>query len=167
MRNVRTFWAAILTIALFGNLSAHADTADFSEKGAPQPERDATEKQIDFSSPRPSTSEYVDACLNKIEQNMLNKTLPPDTRGRGEFSFVILSSGKISEIKITRSSGNRALDEAVKHAIYKAGPFDPLPQQEGGVEFISVTREFEYSSPVRNRSHTIAPWLTNRPVLSR
>ena len=54
--------------------------------------------------------------------------LPPDLQGnpQAEFDVVLLPSGDVLSVKLTRTSGNAAYDSAVERAIYKAQPL-PLP----------------------------------------
>jgi TonB family protein len=100
---------------------------------------------------------YMQACLLKVREVMLKKVLPEDMRGHGEISFVVRSTGKLESMEITKSSGNKLLDEIIKHAVYKAGPFDPFSEgmrktdENEPPEFIRITHEFSYRSQVQGR----------------
>lgn len=54
--------------------------------------------------------------------------LPSDLQGnpQAEFDVVLLPSGDVLSVKLSRGSGNAAYDSAVERAIYKAQPL-PLP----------------------------------------
>lgn len=55
---------------------------------------------------------------------------PPDLVGNPEvlFEVVQLPTGEVMSVKMTKSSGNRAYDEVVERAIYKASPL-PRPDR--------------------------------------
>lgn len=50
------------------------------------------------------------------------------TRGRVTVSFRVSSSGRATNIRISRSSGNAKLDQAAKRAVGRASPFGRFPQ---------------------------------------
>ncbi len=78
-----------------------------------------------------ASSRGKDAYSNKIKIKIRgNIVLPPSIQGNPEAIFKVtqLPSGEIIDIKLTRSSGNRALDEAIERAIKKSDPL-PLPDQ--------------------------------------
>ena len=70
---------------------------------------------------------YRAALSGKIRGNIV---LPPSIKGNPEAVFKItqLPSGEIIDVKIIKSSGNKALDEAIERAIRKSDPL-PLPEQ--------------------------------------
>ena len=72
---------------------------------------------------------YMDKIRGKIKGNIV---LPPGIKGNPEgiFDVTQLPTGEIINVKISKSSGNRALDEAIERAIRKSDPL-PLPDQPG------------------------------------
>jgi colicin import membrane protein len=58
--------------------------------------------------------------------------LPPDMVGnpQAEFDVTLMPTGEVLHLKLTRSSGSGAYDNAVERAIYKAQPL-PLPPDPG------------------------------------
>ena len=74
-----------------------------------------------------SDEKYRFALGNRIRNNIV---LPPGIKGNpeGEYRITQLSSGAVIEVRTTKSSGNRALDEAIERAIRKSDPL-PLPDQ--------------------------------------
>ncbi len=68
---------------------------------------------------------YIAALRGKIRGNIV---LPPGIKGNPEAEFKItqLPTGEVIGVKISKSSGNRALDEAIERAIKKSDPL-PLP----------------------------------------
>ena len=72
-----------------------------------------------------------DAYIGKIRDKIRGNTvLPPGIQGNPEAVFKVtqLPSGEIIGIKLSKSSGNKALDEAIERAIKKSDPL-PLPDQ--------------------------------------
>jgi colicin import membrane protein len=57
-------------------------------------------------------------------------TLPPDMSGNPEaiFEVVQLPTGEIIDVKLVKSSGVRAYDDAVQRAILKSSPL-PRPER--------------------------------------
>jgi colicin import membrane protein len=55
---------------------------------------------------------------------------PPDLAGNAEavFDVILLPSYEVLEVKLKRSSGNRAYDDAVQRAILKSSPL-PRPDR--------------------------------------
>jgi colicin import membrane protein len=63
----------------------------------------------------------------KIRSNII---LPPDLAGnpQAEFDVALLPTGEVLSVKLARSSGNRALDDAWERAILKSSPL-PRPSK--------------------------------------
>jgi colicin import membrane protein len=63
----------------------------------------------------------------KIRSNII---LPPDLEGnpQAEFDVALLPTGEVLSVKLARSSGNRALDDAWERAILKSSPL-PRPSK--------------------------------------
>lgn len=74
---------------------------------------------------------YLAIVRNKIRRNM---TYPEDGPGNpeAEFDVRLLPDMSVLDVKLKRSSGNTAFDEAVHRAILRAGQYPPLPP---GVDF--------------------------------
>lgn len=68
---------------------------------------------------------YTAQIRSKIRRFII---LPPDIQGNPEavFDVVLLPGGNVLSVKLVKSSGNQAYDDAVERAIYKAQPL-PLP----------------------------------------
>ena len=73
--------------------------------------------------------DYTGKIRGKIKGNIV---LPPGIKGNPEgiFDVTQLPTGEIINVKISKSTGNRALDEAIERAIRKSDPL-PLPDQPG------------------------------------
>ena len=71
--------------------------------------------------------EYVRKIQNAVRRNIIE---PPSLQGNPEatFSVRVLPGGEILEdtLRLTRSSGNPAYDQAVERAIRKSSPL-PVP----------------------------------------
>ena len=100
---------------------ARAD-AELRQLGQAQAELAASALQRGLAS-------YMDKIRGKIKGNIV---LPPGIKGNPEgiFDVTQLPTGEIINVKISTSSGNRALDEAIERAIRKSDPL-PLPDQPG------------------------------------
>jgi colicin import membrane protein len=71
-------------------------------------------------------SRYTDAITRKVRQNWI---LPQDVQGNPEavFDVIQLPTGEVLSVRVSRSSGNPALDAAIERAILKSSPL-PLPE---------------------------------------
>jgi colicin import membrane protein len=76
-------------------------------------------------------NEYIARIQAKVRGNWI---LPHDLKGNPEaiFDVVQLPTGEVLSIRIAKSSGNRAYDDAVERAILKSSP---LPLPPAGVPF--------------------------------
>jgi colicin import membrane protein len=74
-------------------------------------------------------SDYTQRIQAKIRGNVI---LPPDLSGNPEaiFDVVQLPTGEIIDVKLRKSSGAQAYDDAVQRAILKSSPL-PKPDQPG------------------------------------
>jgi colicin import membrane protein len=74
-----------------------------------------------------ATADYIGKIKGKIKGNIV---LPPDIKGNPEaiFDVVQLPSGEILSVKLRKSSGHTAYDNAVERAILKSSPL-PKPEQ--------------------------------------
>lgn len=72
-------------------------------------------------------ADYKGKIRGKIKSNIV---LPPDIKGNPEaiFDVVQLPSGEILSVKLKKSSGHAAYDNAVERAILKSSPL-PKPEQ--------------------------------------
>ena len=74
-------------------------------------------------------ADYAAKIRGAIRGHMV---LPPSIKGNPEAVFKVkqLPTGDILDVKLAKSTGNRALDEAIERAIRKSDPL-PLPDQPG------------------------------------
>jgi len=87
-----------------------------------------------------ATAGYVDKIRAKIRGNVI---LPPAYSGNPEAEFIVqqLPTGEILSVKLTRSSGSKALDDAWERAILKSSPL-PLPEKR---EIFQATLRLKFS----------------------
>ena len=94
-----------------------------------QAERESRERatQLAQAALTRAQADWIDRIRAKIKSNII---LPPDIAGNPEarFDVVQLPTGEVIDVKLTRSSGVRAYDDAVQRAILKASPL-PRPAQ--------------------------------------
>jgi colicin import membrane protein len=71
-------------------------------------------------------ADYINRIRIKVKQNWI---LPQDVQGNPEavFDVVQLPTGEVLSVRVSRSSGNPALDAAIERAILKSSPL-PLPE---------------------------------------
>ncbi len=92
---------------------------------------------------------YLRNVLTKIRKNWYN-LLPPEARkpdlkqGKVSIEFVILPKGTIAAMKITKPSGNIALDRAAWGGIVASVPFAPLPEEFRG-PYLALRFHFDYN----------------------
>jgi TonB family protein len=96
----------------------------------------------DFAGRFPS---YVDAVRNRISSNWLQSTVDASVRWapRAEFVFQIMRDGTITNIQMTQSSSNRAVDNSMLRAIQSSNPLSPLPSSYPGSS-VTVTFYFDF-----------------------
>jgi|SRR6185369_10575000 len=81
-------------------------------------------------------ADWVGKVAAKVRGNVV---LPPDIKGNPEaiFDVVQLPNGEVLQVKLRKSSGHRALDDAIERAILKSSPL-PKPDRSE-----SAPRAFE------------------------
>jgi protein TonB len=72
-----------------------------------------------------------------------NEAAQRGMQGEVTVEFVIAKSGRVSRIKVLKSSGYRILDDGIVEALKLASPFSPLPDGFGK-EKILITGSFNY-----------------------
>lgn len=74
----------------------------------------------------------VDRYIALVKSKVESHWSPPDLfRGSGAkalLTFVIERDGRVSDIRVARTSGSLHFDEAAMRALLTAGPFPPLPE---------------------------------------
>ena len=88
--------------------------------------------------------EYIAKIKAKIEQNT---SAPEGMSGnpRAEFTIVLLPTGEVLSVKLVKSSGNPAYDDAVERGIFKSAPL-PVPPNNPELfrEFRELRLPFTY-----------------------
>lgn len=74
-------------------------------------------------------ADWIDRIRSKIRSNV---NLPPEISGNPEarFDVVQLPTGEVLSVKMTKSSGIPAYDDAVQRAIMKSSPLPPPPSPD-------------------------------------
>jgi len=86
--------------------------------------------------------QLIDEYIGRIRSQIRRyTTYPPDLVGtpQAEFTVTLLPSGEVLNVRLRKSSGNPAFDNAVERGIYKA---QPLPLPSDPLLFASNFREF-------------------------
>jgi protein TonB len=66
--------------------------------------------------------------------------------GRPTLEVVIGADGRLNDIVVRRSSGDRALDQAALKILRLAAPFDPLPQSiRANYDVLRFAYEWDFS----------------------
>ena len=89
---------------------------------------------------------YMRKLKEKIESIWV---YPPEAAARGIYGdlkirFTILKNGKLGEVELVRTSGNKMLDDAAIKALKDGEPYWPIPE-EWGMESYTVPGHFIYS----------------------
>jgi colicin import membrane protein len=94
-----------------------------------QAERESRERATQAASAAltRAQADWIDRIRAKIKNNII---LPPDIPGNPEarFDVVQLPTGEVIDVRLAKSSGVRAYDDAVQRAILKSSPL-PRPAQ--------------------------------------
>lgn len=91
---------------------------------------------------------YINAWVKKIERtgdlNYPEKAKNKSFIGNVMLTVGIRKDGSIHEIKIIKPSDYKFLDEAAKHIVKLAQPFDPLPETKERVDVLYITRTWQF-----------------------
>ncbi len=91
---------------------------------------------------------YINSWVTKIERTG-DLNYPEQAKKKSFIGNVMLSvgikrDGSIHEIKIIKPSDYKFLDEAAKHIVQLAQPFDPLPETKERVDILYITRTWQF-----------------------
>jgi protein TonB len=84
---------------------------------------------------------YEQLIRDKVARNWRSQDLDSSVKNPVVVLFDILRTGTVQNVRISRSSGNFAADQAAQRAIVMSNPFPPLPAQ---YERDSATIEFVF-----------------------
>ncbi len=93
---------------------------------------------------------YVEQWRQQVERvGNLNYPVAARTRklhGQLQLTVSIRADGSIEEVKINRSSGIKLLDEAARHIVQMAAPYQPFPQAiRNDTDILSITRTWSFT----------------------
>jgi protein TonB len=105
-------------------------------------------KYISASTKSFEFADYMQAWVKKIEQ-VSNLNYPNEARKRGFVGTLIMtvginSQGTIKEIKIIKSSGFKAIDDAAEHLVHLSGPFEAIPANINKIDILYITRTWQF-----------------------
>ncbi len=91
---------------------------------------------------------YINNWVTKIERTG-DLNYPEQAKKKSFIGNVMLSvgikrDGSIHEIKIIKPSDYKFLDDAAKHIVQLAQPFDPLPETKEKVDILYITRTWQF-----------------------
>jgi TonB family protein len=75
---------------------------------------------------------YIRMLQLTIKKNWFPPRLDHSTRT--VLVFKVFNNGRIGDVKVSKSSGDAAMDKASLQAIYATSPFQPLPSKESSVD---------------------------------
>lgn len=105
-------------------------------------------KYISSSSKAYEYAPYIHKWVKKIERtgdlNYPEKAKQKNFQGNVMLTVGIKKDGRVHEVKVIKSSGYRFLDEAAKHIVELAQPFDPLPETKERVDILYITRTWQF-----------------------
>ncbi|KAA3639374.1 MAG: energy transducer TonB [Proteobacteria bacterium] len=91
---------------------------------------------------------YINQWVKTIERtgdlNYPDKAKKKSFKGEVMLTVGINKDGSLHEIKIIKPSKYRFLDEAAKHIVEIAQPFEPLPDTQEPVDILYITRTWQF-----------------------
>jgi colicin import membrane protein len=92
-------------------------------------ESEKTAQKLAATARDKALAEYVNRIRAKVRQNWI---LPQDLQGNPQCTFQVvqLPTGEVIDVRLLKSSGNAAYDEAVHRAILKSSPLPPPASRE-------------------------------------
>jgi protein TonB len=102
-------------------------------------------------------AEYLDTWRRRVERigttHFPTQFLDNRELGRPTLEVTIASDGRLEDIVVRRSSGDKALDQAALRILRLAAPFDALPDHlRGQYDRLSFAYEWDFFSGVRPES---------------
>jgi TonB family protein len=89
-------------------------------------------------------SYYVDAVLTKISSNWANPFAGSGVRFSSTVYFVIRKDGKITSVKVEKSSGNELFDRSAERAVILTQNVPALAGEFANQDSLKLHLEFEY-----------------------
>jgi protein TonB len=95
-------------------------------------------------------AEYLDAWRRRVERigtaNYPTELLGNISAGRPTLEVVIAADGRLEDIVVRRSSGDKALDQAALRILRLAAPFAPLPDTiRANYDVLRFAYEWDFS----------------------
>jgi len=105
-------------------------------------------KYISASTKSFEFADYMQVWVKKIER-VSNLNYPDEARKRGFIGTLIMtvginSQGTIKEIRIIKSSGFKAIDDAAEHLVRLSGPFEAIPTNINKIDILYITRTWQF-----------------------
>jgi colicin import membrane protein len=100
-----------------------------TEQAASQQREEAEAKRQQMAAQASAQARLMNDAISRISSHIRRfVVMPPDVVGnpQAEFEVSLIPTGEVLNVKLARSSGNPAYDNAVERAIRKASPL-PLP----------------------------------------
>jgi protein TonB len=87
----------------------------------------------------------VEAVQRRVSGNWLQASVDPGIQfaPRAVVEFQIMRDGKISNIQITKSSGNSSVDTSIVRAVQGSSQVQPLPNEYSG-RYVNVEFWFDF-----------------------
>lgn len=92
----------------------------------------------------PYINQWVKAIERTGDLNYPEKAKKKSFKGEVMLTVGINKDGSLHEIKIIKPSKFRFLDEAAKHIVEIAQPFEPLPKTQEPVDILYITRTWQF-----------------------
>nr|WP_205756945.1 energy transducer TonB [Lysobacter silvestris] len=105
-------------------------------------------KYVSASTREYAYATYLRQWVDRV-QRVGNLNYPEEARRRKLQGSVMIAidirrDGTIENLSITRSSGNKTLDDAALRIARLAEPYPPLPKTQDGLDVLQVTRTWEF-----------------------
>ncbi len=112
------------------------------------------ERHISASTREYRYASYMDAWRSRVER-VGNIHYPEEARQRGLSGRLVMNvaveaDGTVREVEILRSSGDRILDDAARHIVEMAAPFQPFPDDiRADYDVLNITRTWVFNTDDR------------------
>lgn len=78
-----------------------------------------------------ASSKYPGQVQVRVSRASRYPSAAKGSKGEAHVTFTVAANGGVSSLKLSRSSGNSALDDAALAAVERAAPFPPIPEDAG------------------------------------
>lgn len=132
----------LLIIGYFGVSRVISPIAGLLSKPAPAPQSQIAVPHSKISQNEIDWGSYMQSVQTKIKKHWHPTKEASSKKVKVQFS--VGKTGKVHNLKLTKSSGSPACDKSALQAVMAAAPFAPLPA--GQTDSVDIDFSFDYNS---------------------